>query len=132
MHLAKQFGASIHAALRRYVECSNNNCALLILENLCKGEEPHCFLRNFIASRKFIQTFGEVLPPHRLGPTWPFVQDYSYGRRYKKEGRTILETKDGPVEFTYQFFNNSYNAFVFLHPIGEVKKSKTTFIVKGI
>jgi hypothetical protein len=132
MHLAKHFGASIHAALRRYVNCSKNNCALLILENLCKEEPPHCFLRNFITSQQFTKTFGEVAPPHRLELTWPFVQDYCYGRRYKKEGRISLETKDGPAEFAYQFFNNTYNAFVFIHPVGEVKKSKTTFIIKGI
>ena len=29
-------------------------------------------------------------------------------------------------------FNNSYNAFVFLHPVGEVKKSKTTFIITDV
>lgn len=130
MHLAKHFGGSVHASLRRYVDCSKNSCALLILENLCK-EGKHCFLRNFIASKKFIKNFGEIIPPHKLEISWPFVQDYCYGRRYKKEGKTTLETKNGPVEFTYQFFNNSYNAFVFLHPTGETKKSRTTFIIKG-
>jgi hypothetical protein len=132
MHLAKLFGSSIHAALRRYVDCSKNNCALLILENLCKDDTPHCFLRNFIGSKKFVKTFGEVLPPHRLELSWPFVQDYYYGRRFKKEGRATLQTKDGAVDFVYQFFNNSYNAFVFMHPINEIKKSKTTFIIKGM
>jgi len=132
MHLAKHFGGSIHAALRRYVDCSKNNCALLILENVSKGVSPHCFLRNFIASKKFIKTFGEQPPPKRMEISWPFVQDYCYGKRYKKDGRATLETKNGPVEFSYQFFYNGYNAFVFLHPVGEIKKSKTTFILKEV
>jgi hypothetical protein len=131
IHLAKHFGGSIHAALRRYVDSSKNSCALLILENMIKGTSPHCFLRNFIISKKFFKAFGEQPPPNRLEITWPFVQDYCYGRRYKKDGRATLETRNGSVEFAYQFFYNGYNAFVFLHPVGEVKKSKTTFIVQG-
>lgn len=132
MHLAKHFGASIHAALRRYVDSSKNKCALLILENLNKEGNPFCTLRNYLASKNFNKNFGEILFPHKLEFSWPFVQDYCNGRKFKKDGQLILETENGSVQFTYQFFNNSYNAFVFMYPVGEVKKSKTTFILHGV
>ncbi|HWJ29715.1 MAG TPA: ImmA/IrrE family metallo-endopeptidase [Flavisolibacter sp.] len=132
MHLAKHFGASIHAALRRYVDCSQNRCALLILENMCKTGMPYCMLRNCITSKKFVKAFGEIILPPKLEFSWPFVQDYCSGRKFKKDGQLTLSTKNGEVAFSYQFFNNSYNAFVFLYPIGEIKRSRTTFVVKGI
>ncbi len=132
IHIAKVFGASIHATLRRYVECSKNHCALLVLENLKKGDDPHCFLRNFFCSDSFVEKFGECVPPQRLDKNWEFVLDYTYGRKYKKDGQVTFDTANGPVTFTYQFFNNSYNAFVFIHPVGEIKKSRTTFIIKDL
>jgi hypothetical protein len=131
IHLSRHFGASIHAALRRYVDCSKNKCALLILENLDKNGQ-HCCLRNYLASNRFEAAFGEIVFPQRLEYTWSFVQDYCGGRRFKKNGEVKVPTKDGDIAMSYQFFNNSYNAFVFLHPLGEVKRSKTTFIIQGV
>lgn len=132
MYLAKHFGGSIHAALRRYVDCSPNKCALLILENLERGNPTTCGLKTYVASSKFEKVFGEVLFPSKLDFSHPFVQDYFFRRRYKKNGTATLETKDGSAEFSYQFFFNGYNAFVFLHPVGEIKKSRTTFIIKNL
>lgn len=132
MHLARHFGASIHAALRRYVDCSKNKCALLILENINTADTPFCHLRNYLPSKNFYKTFGEISFPQKLELSWPFVQDYSIGRKLKKDGLLKLKTKNGNVDFSYQFFNNSYNAFVFIYPVGEAKRSKTTFIIQGI
>jgi Zn-dependent peptidase ImmA (M78 family) len=131
MHLAKHFGASIHASLRRYIDCSKNRCALIILENICKTGDPHCSLRNFLYSAKFQEEFGDIILPHTLEYSWPFVQDYCHCRKYKKDGTIVLGTRNGELNFAYQFSNNGYNAFVFLYPEGETKKSKTTIIVNG-
>ena len=133
IHLSKHFGASIHAALRRYVDCSKNRCALLILNKPDKSSgSPECQLRNLIASKKFQQEFGDIIVPATLDISWTFVRDYAFGRKFKKDGRLTVTTRQGEVEFSYEFFNNYYNAFVFIHPIGEVKKTRTTFIIQGL
>jgi len=131
MQLAKHFGASIHASLRRYVDCSKNKCALLILENLMKTGKPHCGIRNFLTSTPFAEAFGEIIFPPTVDCTFEFVQHYCNGRKFIRDGSIDLNTKNGNVKFTYQFFNNGYNAFVFIFPIGESKKSRTTIIVSG-
>ena len=129
MQLARHFGASIHASLRRYIDCSNNRCALIILENLCKSPLS-CALRNFLTSQKFQECFGDIDLPSKFDNSWPFVADYRF-RKYKKNGLITLNTASGSVDFNYQFFNNTYNAFIFLYPVGEVKKSRTNIIVSG-
>lgn len=129
MHLAKHFGASIHASLRRFVDCSNNRCALIILEDLSRSGTPSCALRNFIASKKFSKEFGEITLPPRLECCWAFVQDYCYRRKFKKDGLVTLTTEVGEINFTYQFFFNGYNAFVFLYPVGEKKSSRTKIVI---
>jgi Zn-dependent peptidase ImmA (M78 family) len=130
MQLAKFFGASIHATLRRYVECSKNRCALIVLENLIvKGSQPKCFLRDKFKSDKFAKTFGDIKIPLELDFTWVFVRDYYRGRKFKNDGSITLSTNNGEADFVYHFFNNGYNAFVFLFPIGERKSSRTKVII---
>jgi len=131
MYLANYFGASVHAALRRYIDCSKNRCALIILEGLdisgCK-----CDVRNFLTSSSFSREFGHVDFPKVLDKSWPFVQDYMAGRRFKKDGRLVYRSGEGDIDFSYQFFDNTYNAFVFLYPVGEANKTKVTIALRGV
>lgn len=129
-YIAKHFGASIHASLRRYVEFSKNRCALVVLENISsKGQVAKCNLRNAFFSKKFKKEFGDIDLPNALGYTWPFVQDYYHKIKFKTDGFLSLITLNGQVNFTYHFFNNGYNGFVFLFPLGEKKRSRTKIIV---
>ena len=61
IQLSTLFGASIHATLRRYVEYSNNRCALLVLE---KPSRCGALLRNKFQSLSFTNTFGEMGIPN--------------------------------------------------------------------
>jgi len=131
IHLAKQFGASIHASLRRYVEHSNKRCSLLVLRDISsKREVPVCFVRDYFQSISFTKTFGEITWPAQLGYKWTFVKEYYHEKKFKKDGVIELETSQGNIDFTYHFFNSTYNAFVLLFPVGEKNKSKTRFLVK--
>jgi Zn-dependent peptidase ImmA (M78 family) len=132
-HLSKQFGASVHATFRRYVARSKKRCALLVLQNISpKGNMPLCEFRDYFSSESFENDFGIIEWLQQFGYTWPFVQDYYHKRRFKVDGEICLETKGGSVEFAYHFFNNTYNAFVFIFPKGEKIKSRTKFIVSGV
>lgn len=130
MDLAKYFGASIHATLRRYVEFSPNRCSLLVLEDITKyGIQPKCTVRNYFQSAAFSNEFGEITWNKELGYKWLFVQDYYFGKKYKKNGRISLETQNGSVVFQYHFFDNNYNAFVLFFPLGEEQKSIISFLM---
>lgn len=130
MYLAKFFGASIHATLRRYVECSDKRCALLILENFGKpGQHQSCTIRNLFQSDKFSKTFGDLILPPKFDTSFDFVRDYYLNRRFKKDGEIYLQTENGEEEFNYHYFNNTYNAFIFLFPKREKKSSRTKFII---
>jgi Zn-dependent peptidase ImmA (M78 family) len=130
MHLSKLFGASVHATLRNYVESSSKRCALLVLEKISeKGSTPKCFKRNYFTSQKFTQEFGNIEFPNEFGYKWGFAKDYYFRKRGIVSGNISLTTENGVADFKYQFFNNSYNGFVFLYPIGEKQSSKTIIIV---
>lgn len=130
MFLAKKFGGSNHAAIRRYVECSKKRCALLVLENVTgTGEQPFCSKRDFFSSIPFQKTFGGIDLPLTFGYTWTFTKDYYHKRRYHERGEISLSTENGDADFKYHFFYNTYNAFVFLFPIGESNKTRTKIIL---
>jgi Zn-dependent peptidase ImmA (M78 family) len=122
MDLANVFGASKHATMRKYVECSDKRCALLVLENSSeKGQPPICSKKDFFASRNFIHTFGSIDFPEKFGYTWNFARDYYFKKKLHMNGSIPLNTENGTADFHYHFFNNTYNAFVFLFPLGEDK-----------
>ena len=131
MYLANYFGGSVHAALRRYIDCSKNRCALIILEGL-DIIECTCNVRNFLTSSSFAKELGHVNFPKVVDKSWPFVQDYIVGRRFKKDGRLLYRAEDGDLDLSYQFFDNTYNAFVFLYPVGEANKTKVTIALRGV
>lgn len=133
MALAKMFGGSNHASLRRYVECSKNRCALLVLKDLTGiGKTAKCCIRNYFASSRFIKEFGEISWPAEFTSEWSFVQDYTYGRRMKISGELPISIGDDNLNFHYDFFDNTYNAFVLIYPKGEKTGGKTKVIITGL
>lgn len=132
MALAKQFGASIHATLRRYVECSKNRCALLVLErDPSQNGIISCLKRDYFQSHNFTETFGIIELQNKFGYSWQFTKDYCFGKKYHEAGIVQLSTKNGETEFKYHFFNNTFNAFVFIIPKGEVNKTRTRIILSN-
>jgi len=130
--LAKTFGASNHATMRKFVECSTKRCALLVLEkHELAGNTPLYKVRDYFQSEKFTSSFGEIAWPDRLGYTWEFVKDYFHRRRLKTDGLLVLTTKAGEEEFEYHFFNTTYNGFVLIFPKKENRKSRVTYILEG-
>lgn len=131
LQLSKTFGASTHATFRRFVENSQKRCALLVLESLpLKGMVVQASKRNDFYSITFEKEFGKIEWPDQFGFKWEFMQDYTFGRRHKTDGQISLATKSGEQEFSYHFFNNSYNVFVLIFPKGEAKPTRTKLIIR--
>ncbi len=130
MFLAKKFGGSNHAAIRRYAEVSKKRCALIVLEDKEKtGNRLSLDLRNSFQSNSFTKEFGKITFPEKLNTDFPFIVDYSRKRQFHKDGFIQLMTKSGEEEFSYHYFHNRYNVFVLIIPIGEKIKSRTTIYV---
>jgi hypothetical protein len=115
MSIAKKFGASSHSALRRMVDRSEKRCALLVLEKP-SGKIFNCCFKSFSQSNPFTEAFGNVTLPSEFDRSWSFYHDYSFNRKFREDGLVNIQTENGLVKFRYHFFDNSFNAFVFLIP----------------
>ncbi len=133
MQLSKHFGGSIHATFRWYVENSAFRCSLLVLKDLSeKGKIANGNFRNAFHSPSFLNYFGSIDWPENFGYKWAFIKDHLFLRKkWKENGSINLKTLNGEVEFTYHYFNNSYNAFVLIFPHGENKNTKTKIILRN-
>ena len=129
MHLAKHFGASNHATLRRYVEASTKRCALLVLETEESNKILIPKIRDYFQSESFSKEFDFVEWNNANFHSLPFIDLYNFKVKLKDEQELIYSHHGKKVCFEYDYFNNSYNAFVFLRPKGERIKSRVTFKV---
>jgi Zn-dependent peptidase ImmA (M78 family) len=131
MHLSELFGASIHATLRRFVECSSKRCALIVLKGKRQaGSIPKGLKRDIFLSKSFLKTFGSIDFPDEFNLSWDFIKHYLNNRRGIIDGELVLSTKNGFTDFRYHFFNNTYNSFVLLFPKGEKQRSRTKIIFR--
>jgi Zn-dependent peptidase ImmA (M78 family) len=130
MFLAKKFGSSVHAAVRRYAENSKKRCALLVLDKVANSIFE-LKQRNYFQSDNFTKDFGNLDFPEIFDIQWPFVQDFFIGKKFHENGLITIIADDGDIDFEYHFFYNTYNVFVFIIPQGEKNKTRTKIYLKG-
>jgi|ERR1043166_3193377 hypothetical protein len=129
--LAKHFGGSRHASLRRYVQKSKKRCALLVLNPPHRNREYAAEIRNYFQSPSFTKEFGVISWPTRCGLDFQFVKELKFGVRLHEKGQIALATANREmVAFDYHFFNSSYNVFVLLLPPGEKIRSRTVIVAR--
>jgi IrrE N-terminal-like domain len=130
--LARKFGGSNHAAIRRYVERSKKRCAVLVLHKPEQNGVYVAKIRDYFQSEAFTAEFGEIVwPEPGCGMDWVFVQELKRGRRWHEDGHIALKAACGTmVTFKYHFFNNTYNSFVLILPEGERIKSRTVIVIR--
>lgn len=129
--LAKNFGGSRHASLRRYVAKSKKRCALLVLEKPKMNGEFCAEIRNYFQSSSFTKEFGTLAWPAKCGLEFQFMQEAKFGARLHEKGQITLKIASGEfISFSYHYFNNTYNVFILLLPPGEKNWSRTTIITR--
>src|SRR5205807_1398731 len=125
--LAKRYGASVHATLRRYVERNTNACAVLVLERtpLIDGEGSGLLVKKVFQSPEFTRRFSTTAWPARISIGHPFAEPVVNGCRYKESGKHILADLNGDkVHCYFHLFDNSYNAFVLIFPADAKRHSR--------
>ena len=97
---------------------------LLVLEDK-NGSKNTLDLRNSFQSTPFTKEFGELTWPKLFNSDFPFILDYTRKRQFHKDGTIQLLIHGEFTEFSYHYFNNRYNVFVLIIPVGEKNKSRT-------
>lgn len=132
--LAKRYGGSAHAAIRRFVDRNRRPCAALVIEQrLEEGTGELVFgVRRVVQSASFTQRFGNVPWPRTLNESVPYALPLLFpasGRRFY-DGEILVEDRHGNQEpCTFELFPTKYNAFVIVRPTDLVDRSRTRIIL---
>lgn len=135
LELARRYGASAHASIRRYVEVSHRCCSALIMRRseARPGGESTFRLAYAVRSPGFARQFEGLRWPARLSPDSPLALALRTGRRYVKGDGLVLPDRDGRrTECGFHTFQNSRNAFVFVFPLSEMLRRSRTRVKKRV
>lgn len=130
MALANKFGSSVHSALRNYTLNSKNRCALIVLNPVERkvAGGPICKLRDLFHSQSFIDDIGNLQLPSEFGYKWEFGKHFYHNAKFRSGEISLNSTSLQEINCNFQYFHNGFNAFVFIFPKGEIKKSRTKVI----
>jgi hypothetical protein len=131
MYLAKRYGSSVHAALRRFVRTNHRSCALLVINyvDVKNRATTSLTLRSSDCSSAFLKTGGPVDWPNNLDLVCPATPDIRAGVRWGW-GRWLLRTRDGrDCDCRYQLYTTSYNAFLLIYPTTTRTQTRTRIIL---
>jgi hypothetical protein len=131
--LASQYGVSVHAAIRKYVEDSKHPIAVLALGRYpSRAGGVRLFDGQTFASSAFVEKYG-----HLTGLVRPTVGSTTYPELNTllnlQTGsapacEVTLETKRGPVTFTAEGFTNGRLNFVVIHKPSRLRGQKLKLI----
>lgn len=119
VRLCKKYGASIYAAVRRYVSQNRRACAVLVLDPpvACAGDGFRCNLRRVIASPRFHECFGSIdwpdhfTPGDTIGAMVPVAKRRMSGQR----SFGMTDRNGGRHECIGEAFTNTHQTFILIH-----------------
>ena len=116
--LARRYGASAHAAIRRYVERNRYACALCIVERASfegrRGAMPR--VRSNAQSPAFTSQFGAVSWNTYVRTCSSLLKSIMYPHRYQHEECAINDRNGLSVPCSFEVFTNSYDTLMLLQP----------------
>jgi hypothetical protein len=124
LDLARRYGSSCYAAVRRYVATNRRACAVLVLEPPVYevGTGYTATLRRTVQSPAFTARFGHPAWPETYRPGDSLHSVLPLGRRFTRPSPCRVRNLDRDDErCVAEAFNSSYQLFVLVYPESELR-----------
>ncbi len=136
LQLARVYGGSIHATLRRYVERHSEPCAMLVLGTtpLVTSAGAHYPVTRLHESVAFTRAFPTWPRPERLSVSADFLQPLagSKGGAFEKIDTDLtLPGLHGPVPCVVHVFKSRFSNFVLLIPEGKRRRASARIVERA-
>lgn len=122
LELARRYGSSFYAAVRRYVAVQQRACAVVVFDkpSARDARRRQLHLRRSIESPPFTRIFGTGYWRDSYGPQTIFGQSMPEEGRFTRPKLCRLTDRGGkPRECLVEAFDSSYQVFFLLYPIRE-------------
>ncbi|QLG13481.1 ImmA/IrrE family metallo-endopeptidase (plasmid) [Deinococcus sp. D7000] len=133
LQLARLYGGSIHATLRRYVERHPDACMVLVLGTtpLITSSGTHYPVNRRHESIAFTHAFPTWLRPERVPVSADYLQPLAgpKGGAFEEiETDLTLPGLHGPVPCVVHVFKNRFSNFVLLVPLGKRRATRARIV----
>ncbi|MGY3236696.1 hypothetical protein ACVMAJ_003586 [Bradyrhizobium sp. USDA 4448] len=116
LFLAKRYGASVYATVRRYVSTSDRVCAVLIYNPPEAGPfGAVSTLRRAVTSPSFHRQFGQYAWPEVITSADPFGSMVPVRRMINPRSLALTDANGEQREFVAESFRTPHQTFVLLH-----------------
>jgi hypothetical protein len=114
--LAKRYGASVYATVRRYVSCSDRICAVVVLNPPEPAEQVGHFsqVRRAVASPAFESRFPTFHWPQVVTPDDPIGALVPYGRMTGPRNLVLTDADGERHSFVGEAFKTPHQTFILL------------------
>lgn len=135
LQLARLYGGSIHATLRRYVERHPGVCATLVVSPtpLVSSMGVYYGVTRVHESAAFTRAFPEWPRPDRLPVGLDYLQPLADGKGgafEEVETDLVLPGTHGPVPCVVHLFKTRWASFVLLVPEGQRRRARARIVVR--
>lgn len=116
LRLAKRYGASLYATIRRYVCHSEKDCAVLVL-NPAEFAETIGFsssVRRVIISPGFERRFSNITWPHAISPDDALGRLVPFKRMAGPRGLRLADSNGDRHEFVAEAFKTPHQVFILI------------------
>ena len=118
--LSKKYGASCHAAIRRYVEGHHHECAVLVCRasGVVGDGGPRLEVEHVVYSGSFHARYGKLRLPTTLSSEHAFSR-LVFEERVRLFDTGSIELEDGNSDrfrANFHIFNSTYRVFVLIFP----------------
>lgn len=116
LNLAKRYGASVYATVRRYVSCSDRICAVVVLNppELAEGIGHRSQLRRVVSSPAFEVRFPNFPWPSVVTPDDPIGALVPYGRMTGPRTLVLTDADGERHAFVGEAFKTPHQTFILL------------------
>lgn len=127
LNLAKRYGSSVYAAVRRYVSRNERTCAVLVLNppEFSEGAGFTATRRRVVTSPSFRTQFGGIRWPERISADDSLGAVVPIGRRRMSRPTEIVLRDRNGVRHTCiaEAFTQTYQVFILIQPVAALTRT---------
>lgn len=124
LKLAKRFGASVYATVRRYVMSSDHICAVLVFDPPIDGSlgTSISVLRRVVASPSFTRKFSDIAWPLEISSVGKFAKLIPAHRMIQPRSIGFTDANGEMQEFIAESFKSRHQTLVLLHAVSTLRR----------
>jgi hypothetical protein len=119
--MAKRYGASVYATIRRYVSHNDKTCAVLVLNPAEAAAQMgyFCSVRRVVTSPEFARRFSQMTWPQTVSPDDVLGRLVPVNRMTGPRSLRLTDSNGDPHDFIAEAFKTPHQTFILINSVAK-------------